>query len=126
MAGLVRQVPALTDQNAIRKGADAKVTLTLLDAAGDPQDLTGYVMTSEIREQSAAAIGRGPLRATWTVDSSNAAQGEFVLTMAGSVTDMIPVNLYRWDALLHGPGGEIEHLGSNAVRVVPGVTDPAS
>lgn len=126
MTDLVRQVPALTDENALRRGADAKVTLTMLDATSTPQDLTGYTMTAEIREQTAGATDRGPLRATWTVDSSNAASGEFVLTMTGATTDGIPVNIYRWDALLHGPGGEIEHLLSNTVRVLPGVTDPAS
>ena len=126
MTDLVRQVPALTDEHAIRQGADAKVTLTMLDAASDPQDLTGYTMTAEIREQTAGATERGALLGTWTVDSSGAAVGEFVLSMAGPTTAAIPVNIYRWDALLHGPGGEIEHLLSNTARVVPGVTDPAA
>ncbi|MEM7445059.1 MAG: hypothetical protein AAF414_17190 [Pseudomonadota bacterium] len=126
MTDLVRQVPALTDEHAIRQGADARVTLTLLDAASDPWDLTGYTMKAEIREQTAGATTRGPLRGTWTVDSANAASGEFVLTMAGAATAAIPVNIYRWDALLTGPGGEIEHMLSNSVRVVPGVTDPAA
>lgn len=126
MVDLVRQVPALDDEHAIRKGADARVTLYLLTASSLPQDLTGYTMTAEIREQSKGATARGTLRATWTVDSSDANVGEFVLTMTGAETEVIPVNLYRWDALLHGPSGQIEHLRSNVVRVLPGVTDPAS
>ena len=124
MTELVRQVPALTDEHAIRQGADAKVTLTMLDAASDPQDLTGYTMTAEIREQTKGATERGPTPYAFTVDSTGAPTGEFVLTMAGAATANIPVNIYLWDALLHGPGGEIEHLLSNTVRVVPGVTDP--
>ena len=126
MTDLVRRVPALVDEHAIRRGADAKVTLTMLDAASNPQDLTGYTMKAEIREQTAGATERGPTPYPWAVDSTGAATGEFVLTMAGTQTAAIPVNLYRWDALLLGPGGEIEHLLSNTVRVVPGVTDPAS
>lgn len=124
MVDLIRQVPALDDEHSIRRGADARVTLTMLDAASDPQDLTGYTMTSEIREQAPKATERGPVRATWTVDSSDAATGVFVLTLAGSVTEDIPVGVYRWDALLHGPGGEVEHLRSNVVHVLMGVTDP--
>lgn len=124
MTDLVRQVPALTDEHAVRQGADAKITLTMLDAASDPQDLTGYTMTAEIREQTAGATERGTLRGEWTVDSTGAATGEFVLTITGADTADIPVNIYRWDAILHGPGGEIEHLLANTVRVIPGVTDP--
>lgn len=126
MTDLVRRVPALTDEHVIRQGADASVTLTMLDAASNPQDLTGYTMKAEIRDQTAGATERGPTPYAWTVDNSGAANGEFVLTMTGAETADIPVNIYRWDALLLGPNGEVEHLLSNSVRVVPGVTAPAS
>ena len=124
MADRIQQVPALDDAHVIRQGADAKVTMDIIDANSNPQDLTGYTMKAEIREQTPGATVRGPTPYPWTVDWSGAATGQFVLTMTGAETADIPVNLYRWDAVLYGPGGEIVHLLANSVRVVPGVTNP--
>ena len=124
---LVRQVPALDHENAIRQGADAETTLVFYDATGAFRNLTGYTLYAEIRDQRFEDAERGPMVEEWTVDAatSDLANGLFVLRIARARTTLIAPGPYLWDALLRRPDGSIlTHLAPNIVTVIPGVTEP--
>lgn len=67
----------------IEQGSDAAFTLTVKDNNGVPIDLSGGTYASQIRTNYASA---SPLLADFTIDSTNAATGVFILTIDRATT----------------------------------------
>ena len=124
MTDPVRQVPALTGFDAIVTGEDYALTLIIVDETGAALDLTDHTAGAEIREQTSGATARGERIAAFTPDYANAASGKLRLTLDRTVTAPLAANMYRWDAWIRDPAGEVAFLRSNSVRVEISATEP--
>ena len=77
----------------IKKGNDFQVTRFITDSAGAAIDLTGQVVTSEVRPTAESPT----LHGTLTVAIVNAAAGAVTLSATAAETDVMPVGQHKYD-----------------------------
>ena len=124
-------VPILRLDLNLKQGAGADVTLTVVDAAGQPiTSLAGYLIRAQIRRTTA-----GPVLFEWNTTPSSA-QGAAVLaydvgppaasTVTLSMTDeqaaLFTWRLGQWDCFMTNPIGQSTCLAAGVVHVEPYIT----
>lgn len=126
MTEIIRRMPALIGDEAIRQGAVKLKTLIFVDAASVPIDMTNWAVFSEIRKQTKGDTDRGPIAATFTIDVSAADQGTFTFKLTKIQTAAIAVGgSYLWDCLFKKPDDDVIDMKPGQVEVIAGVTDPS-
>jgi len=96
----------------ILQGSDFSLSLTVQDAVGDPIDITGATILSQIRTSWDA-----PVIATFTPLITDGVNGEFNLYLSGATSQAIapPINA-RYDVLITLVSGtRMRVLGGNCV-----------
>ena len=116
-AGPVGLHPGGLDLFVVR-GDDFRIRLEFATADDDPLDISGFVLSSQIRNTF-----QGELLATIVVDQTGLPDNEVNLTIDASVTAEIGEGVYPWD-LFRSAGGQVRRtLLSGVVVVQPDVTE---
>ncbi len=66
----------------VKQGSSLIINLTFTDENDDPLNVTGFTFTGQVRGPALSAT----VQASWTFDTTNAATGVIVATLAGSAT----------------------------------------
>lgn len=77
----------------IYRGDDLTHSVTIVDADGDPVDLSGRTYASQLRRYPDTE----QIAATFNVDATQANVGLLLLTLAGTVTATLEPGPYRYD-----------------------------
>jgi hypothetical protein len=102
------------------QGDDWSTELTVADAGGDPIDMTGYTFLAQAR----TAPGAATVAFTFTVDTTDAATGILVLTVADTVTDDLEPGRYFWDLQWTDGAGAVRTILAGIVTVLAEVSRP--
>lgn len=84
---------------------------------GTPVDLTGAVVTAQVRISPDAAV-----TATFVATVSDATNGEIMLTLGRAVTETIAPGVYRYDVEVDGGGERTTYGVASVLRVEADVT----
>lgn len=102
-------------------GADYSLALTNTTTAGTPINLSGYQFKAQFRS---AAGPSGTLFSTYSTATTNAAAGQFKVTLSRAQTTALSGKIGVWDLLQIDAGGKYTYLLSGKAVVKPMVTVP--
>jgi hypothetical protein len=105
----------------VYRGASFNHAFTLTDISGDPLDMTGATLTSEIRQSE-----RGRLIATTTVEEVDYSVGTGRLTMTDDTTRGIIKESGVLDILIVYPDTTVQRSSLVSVTIHQGVTEKTS
>jgi len=101
------------------QGSDFILYLDIADDdTGVPQNLTGYVVTSQIRRSYYAANATANLVCT-ILDSAN---GNVFISLAAANTAVIKPDRYVYDIEMTSPTNAVTRIVEGTITVSPGVT----
>ncbi len=98
-----------------RRGDPRRLVLTVVDAEGDPVDLSASTWTAQVRASRASAAGT-----TLTTDATDAATGVLAFTLTGDQTRLLEATVYgEVEGNLHGTLLEWKaNVANDVTRVV--------
>lgn len=102
------------------QGDDWEMPLSFTDDAGDPMDLTGYSFLAQARTRAAASS----TAFAFTVDTTDAATGVIVLSVANATTDDVGPGRYEWDLQWTDPDSKVRTLMRGVITVIAEVARP--
>ncbi len=104
----------------IEQGTTWAISWPILDAAGEPMDLTGWTVRAQIRESVTAA----EVLHEFTTAKGNATveQSYVTLSVAPSESSAWPWRNAVYDVELTDPTGRVARIAEGAVTVSPEVT----
>lgn len=123
--------PILKLDLTFKQGASSAVTLTVVDAAGQPiTSTTGYTIQAQIRRTTTGPVlfewNTTPTAAqgtaTFTYDAGPPAVSSVTLSSTDEQAALWLFRLARWDCFLTNPAGQATCLAAGAVRVEPCIT----
>jgi hypothetical protein len=82
---------------------------------GSPVDVTGWTFTAQVRAKRAGAVA-----ATFTVNVTDAAQGELTISLSGATTATLASGV--WDLNVALPDGTVSTLVDGVITVTQDVT----
>jgi hypothetical protein len=86
---------AATYNILIEQNANFSISVTVQDGSGNPIDLTGNTIESQIREYPTGIIFDN-----FEINVTNASQGQFTLSLSASQTLALPVIGMEYDVLM--------------------------
>lgn len=86
------------------------LTITCKDAAGDPLDLTGYTVRSQIRKYISSDDVILDLDDGGYISISDAVNGVIAVDIPDEITAGLPQGSAACDVLLEDPSGDVERL----------------
>lgn len=105
------------------QGETVQFPVTIKDSTGTPIDLTGYTFASDIRKEYTT-----PVISSFTINTTDLLNGEFVLELSATVTEGLPVNTsgrvtsFVFDLDMNDGTGVISTPISGYLKVVHRVT----
>lgn len=106
-----------TFNDTIRTGGVYDVDLVFKDSSNKTINLTGWTVASEIWNE-----GKTVKYATFSVDSTNAATGNIVLSLTATQTNGLPIGEVYYDVLLTNPSGRKEYYLKGKFYIQQGYT----
>lgn len=100
----------------IDQGTDFSATIDVLDANGDPFDLSGYTTAAQMRKSYASETAHS------FATSDNDVSGQITLTMSNTVTNQLEPGRYLYDVEIESSGDTITRVVEGIVTVTPGIT----
>lgn len=101
----------------IDQGTDFEATVDLSDVAGNPYDLTGYAIASQMRKNYASASPA----ATFSTESNDAA-GQITLKLDRQYTNQLEPGRYLYDVEITSSANTTTRVVEGTVTVTPGIT----
>ena len=109
---------AIYSNIAIDQGSDFETEIKVEDATGNPADLTGYIITGQIRKTHSSTTST-----SFICTLSNAAGGVVKIALGNATTNGLKAGRYVYDVeAQNGVGGSITRIIEGQVIVTPGVT----
>ena len=107
---------ALYEELEIDQGSTFRYQVDLTTSSGDPYDLNGFTITSQIRKTYKSTVVVG------TFTPTNPALGRIILTLTDEETAAIAAGRYVYDVFIQGPGGQRYRVLEGMITVTPSVT----
>ena len=110
-------MPALNTNLTVEQGSDYDITLTIDNVDGSPLNLTGYTAQSMVRKHYGSSDHQD-----FVVTFVDRLLGEISLSMASTITSLLPEGRYVYDVVLNDPNDLKTRVIQGNVLVNPGVT----
>lgn len=103
----------------IDQGTDYENIITINDSGGQPRNLTGYTVASQIRKGHRSSTSY-PFTAG--LFGNDPATGRIILTLTAAQTSAIPAGRYVYDIEFTSPAGKKSRVIEGMVTINPEVT----
>jgi len=101
----------------IDQGTDFEATIDLSDVDGNPYDLTGHLVASQMRKNYASSSP-----AATFVTSNNQAAGQITLSLDRQYTNQLEPGRYLYDVEITSSANTTTRVVEGTVVVTPGIT----
>jgi hypothetical protein len=109
---------AIYSNISIDQGSDFETEIVVEDASSNPADLTGYIITGQIRKTYTSSTS-----ISFVCTLVNASSGIVKIALTNTVTDAMKAGRYVYDVEAQdGTGGDITRIVEGQITVTPGVT----
>jgi len=109
---------AIYSNITVDQGSDFFSEIIVEDAVGNIADLTGYLVTAQLRKAYASTTSTN-----FTSAISNGPQGKVTIALDNVTTDALKAGRYVYDVeIQNGVGGTKTRIVEGQVTVTPGVT----
>jgi hypothetical protein len=103
---------------SIDQGSDFSTEVVVSDSAGNAADLTGYLVTGQLRKTYTSSTA-----VSFVCTITSAINGTISLALSNSTTNDLKAGRYVYDVeIQNGAGGDISRVIEGQVTVNPGVT----
>lgn len=105
----------------IDQGTTFSLTITVADANGNPLNLTGYTMRSQLRK----SYGSSSYTAFTVTPATNLTTGELTISLTDTQTSNLKAGRYVYDVEIVSPisdGSEVLRVLEGIITVTPEVT----
>jgi hypothetical protein len=109
---------AIYSNITVDQGSDFSTEIIVSDAAGGIADLTGYLVTAQLRKTYASSTA-----VDFTAAVESASQGKVSIALTSTQTNALKAGRYVYDVeIQNGTGGTITRIVEGQLTVTPGVT----
>jgi hypothetical protein len=109
---------AIYSNITIDQGSDYSTEIKVTGADGNPADMTGYLITGQIRKTYASSTSTD-----FVCSIVNAGGGVVKIALTGGTTNSMKAGRYVYDVeAQNGAGGSVTRIVEGQVEITPGVT----